>query len=293
MTAASPADGRVVAIGGGHGLAATARACRPWADLTVIVSVADDGGSSGRLRQAHPGLPAPGDLRRCLTALADPSRASLAASLERRLDSGDDIGHPPGNLVLAALVAETGDLESAAAVLASALGVAASVLPAAEVAVDLVGRTATGDVIGQVAVEAAGGIEAIKLEPPDPPVPKQALTALAAADLVVLGPGSFFGSVVAPLGAPRLQAAVEASPGRRVLVHNLFSAAPVAQRLATLADHGVGVDVVVVQVGTPVAGLPGTVEVVEADVARPNGLAHDPARLGPVLRDLVPRSGVL
>jgi 2-phospho-L-lactate transferase/gluconeogenesis factor (CofD/UPF0052 family) len=105
----------------------------------------------------------------------------------------------------------------------------------------------------------------------------------------VLGPGSFFGSVVAPLGAPRLQAAVRSSPGRRVLVHNLFSVASVGERLATLAGHGVDVDVVVVQVGTPDLGDTGGVEVVEADVARPNGLAHDTGLLGEVLRELAER----
>jgi uncharacterized cofD-like protein len=284
-----PGDGarRVVAIGGGHGLAATVRACRPWAaDLTAIVSVADDGGSSGRLRRAQPGLPAPGDLRRCLTALADPASASLAAALEHRFDAGDVAGHPPGNLLLAALVAETGDLASAAAVLGAALGIGATVLPATEVAVDLVGRTAGGEVFGQVAVEAAGGVLDIRLEPSDPPVPKLAVAALAAADLVVLGPGSFFGSVVAPLAAPRLRAAVQASPGRRALVHNLFSAAPAGVRLATLADHGIDVDVVVVQAGAGDPGDTAGVAVVEADVARPNGLAHDPALLGSVLRAL-------
>jgi uncharacterized cofD-like protein len=286
VTAIEGAARRVVAIGGGHGLAATARACRPWADLTVVVSVADDGGSSGRLRRTHPGLPAPGDLRRCLTTLADPASATLAASLEHRFEDGDLAGHPPGNLLLAALVAETGDLESAAAVLAGALGVTATVLPATEVAVDLVGRTSGGEVFGQVAVETTSGVVAVRLEPADPPVPKQALAAVAAADLVVVGPGSFFGSVVAPLGAPRLQGAIAASPARRVLVHNLFSAAPVGARVATLADHGVEVDVVVVQVGTPHGGVAPGVEVVEADVARPNGLAHDAALLGPVLRSL-------
>jgi uncharacterized cofD-like protein len=276
----------VVAIGGGHGLAATVRACRPWAaELTAIVSVADDGGSSGRLRRGQPGLPSPGDLRRCLTALADPSCSTLAAALERRFDAGELAGHPAGNLLLAALVAETGDLESAAAILGDALGVAATVVPATAEPVDLVGLGAGTEVFGQVAVEASGAVAGVRLEPPDPSVPKAAEEALAVADLVVLGPGSFLGSVLAAVGAPRLRAAVAASPGRRVLVHNLFSAGSVAERIDTLTAFGVPVDAVVVQSGTAADGC-GPVAVVAADIARPSGLAHDPERLGPVLRGL-------
>jgi uncharacterized cofD-like protein len=275
-----------VAIGGGHGLAATVRACRPWAgDLTAIVSVADDGGSSGRLRRSQPGLPAPGDLRRCLSALADPSRATLAAALERRFEAGDLAGHPAGNVVLAALVAETGDLESASAILGDVLGVEATVLPATSEAVDLVGCGGPDEVLGQVAVEASGGSLAVRLEPADPAVPKAATEALAVADLVVLGPGSFLGSVLAALGAPRLRQAVGSSPGRRVLVHNLFSVEPVGERVAALAAFGVPLDVVLVPLGTEAGDL-SPVDVVVADIARPNGLAHDPERLGAALRAL-------
>ena len=295
----------MVAIGGGHGLAATVRACRSWAgELTAIVSVADDGGSSGRLRQAQPGLPALGDLRRCVTALADPERSTLAAALEHRFTSGELAGHPPGNLLLAALVEETGDLESAAEVLCTALGVSATVLPATCEAVDLVGLSPDGAVYGQVQVEAVPGVTDIRLEPPDPAVPKAALAALGAADLVVLGPGSFFGSVLAALGAPRLSAAVAASPARRVLVFNLSSPATPAERLAVLGLHGVRVDVVIVQAGSSdeasahdgapprrpsppvVAGVPAEVRIVQAAVARSGGLAHDSARLAEVLRGL-------
>ena len=285
----SPAHGarpRVVAIGGGHGLAASLRACRPWAgELTAIVSVADDGGSSGRLREALPELPAPGDLRRCLTTLASAEQATLAAALERRFESGDLAGHPAGNLLLAALVEETGDLESAAETLAAILGVEAAVLPAAAVAVDLVAATPDGDVRGQVAVEVASGVSDVCLDPPDPQVPKAAIAAVASADLIVIGPGSFYGSVLAAIAAPKLQRAVGESPGVRVLVHNLFAIDSVDDRLTILDRHGVTADAVVVQKGTPGIDAVRTY-LVEADVARPNGLAHDPDRLGAVLRDL-------
>lgn len=281
---------RVVAVGGGHGLAVTVRACRPWAaELTAIVSVADDGGSSGRLRRSHPGLPAPGDIRRCVTALADPAHATLAAALERRFEVGELAGHPAGNLLLAALVGEAGDLESAASILGEALGVGASVVPATAEAVDLVAAgPGAVEVFGQVAVEAAGEVVGVRLEPPDPAVPKAAIDALEGADLVVLGPGSFLGSVLAALGAPRLRDAVAASPGRRVLVHNLFSVSCVGERVSTLAGHGIPVDVVLVQAGGPEDGRdpPPGVAVVAADIAKRSGLAHDPERLGHALRGL-------
>lgn len=277
---------RVVAIGGGHGLATTLRACRSWAgELTAVVSVADDGGSSGRLRAEHAGLPAPGDLRRCLTALAAEDRSLLAAALERRFESGDLAGHPAGNLVLAALVAECGELSAAASALADALGVTATVLPCTDEPVHLVAATPTGDVVGQVAVESAGAIDHLRLEPPDPATPEAVLDALAVADLVVLGPGSFYGSVLAAVAAPAIQAAVAKAPGRRVLVHNLFAVESVADRVGVLAAHGVPVDAVVTGEGATAAGL-GDVEHRAAPVARANGLAHDPDLLGDVLRSL-------
>lgn len=281
----------VVAVGGGHGLAVSVRACRPWAsELTVVVSVADDGGSSGRLRRAVPGLPALGDLRRCLTSLADARHEVLARALEHRSDVGELGGHPPGNVLLAALVAEAGDLESAASTLAAGLGVAATVVPATAGPVDLVGLAGDGtEVVGQVAVEHAGGVHDVRLEPPDAAPTGTALASLAALgpdDLVVLGPGSFLGSVLAAVAAPRLAAAVGACAARRVLVHNLFSTASLAERVASLARHGVPVDVAVVQAGQGGVGPADGVEVVRADVARGNGLAHDADRLGEVLRGL-------
>src|SRR5687768_14429384 len=150
---------RVVAVGGGHGLAATLRACQPWAgELTAIVSVADDGGSSGRLRALLPNLPAPGDLRRCLTTLAGPERSTLAAALERRFQGGELDGHAAGNLLLVALADELGDFDAAVDELAAALGVRAKVIPAVLAAVELVGESDGGEVRGQVAVEAATGL---------------------------------------------------------------------------------------------------------------------------------------
>ena len=101
------------------------------------------------------------------------------------------------------------------------LGVVATVLPASVEAVDLVGSGPSGDVRGQVAVEAARGIRSVRLDPPDPEVPKAAVEALAGADLIVLGPGSLYGSVLAAVVAPAIRRAVSDSPAATVLVQNL------------------------------------------------------------------------
>lgn len=284
----------VVAVGGGHGLACTLRACVPWAGrLTAIVSVADDGGSSGRIRAAT-GLPAMGDLRRCLTSLAAPSRALVAAALERRFEGGDLAGHPAGNLLLAALAEEcAGDLCRAVGQAAAVLGVPdhVHVLPASTSAVELVATTEAGDCVGgQVAVEASGHIDRVRLEPPGAEPPAEALEALDDADLVVLGPGSLFGSVLAAAAVPGLVDALAAAKGRTVFVCNLRSQAPetagydVAAHVRALHRHGIRPDVVVAD---PRALPVGDVTVTAAPVARPDGVAHDPDRLGEALRGLL------
>ena len=284
----------VVAVGGGHGLAGTLRACLPWAgSLTAVVSVADDGGSSGRLRAAT-GLPAPGDLRRCLTSLADGSSGTLAGALERRF-----AGHAAGNLLLAALTAELDDdLAAAVARVAALLGIPehVTVLPASTAAVDLVATTADGTVVrGQVAVESTAGVQHVRLEP-DAAAPPTAIDAVAAADLIVLGPGSLYGSVLAAAVVPDLTKALDGCACRRVLVCNLRPRPPetagydVAAHVDALRRHGVDPHVVLVQPGALDAGRVDGVEVVEVDVAGPDGTAHDPALLGPALRNLVTAS---
>jgi uncharacterized cofD-like protein len=289
----TPGAASVVAVGGGHGLAATLRACAPWAgSLTALVSVADDGGSSGRIRAAT-GLPAPGDLRRCLTSLADPRRAGLAEALEHRFCDGDLAGHAAGNILLAALAAGEGDdLAAAVRRVASLLGVPAraSVIPSTAGPVELVATTDGGATVrGQVAVEETADVASVHLEP-DVSAPPEALDALGAADLVVLGPGSLYGSVLAAAVVPDVVAALDSTPARRVLVCNLRPFAPetagydVAAHLDAVRRHGIEPDVVLAHRGAlPVGAITG-VEVVEADVALPGGGAHDPARLGEALR---------
>lgn len=284
---------RVVAVGGGHGLATSLRAIRSYAgQLTAVVATGDDGGSSGRLR-ADLGMPAPGDLRRCLTAMS--SDRMLAEALEHRFSAGELDGHAVGNLVLAGLHDAGHDLLAAADQLSHWLGIGPEVrvLPATNSPVDLVATTECGEVRGQVSVEGTLGITGIDMDPPDPSVPHEVLDAIGAADQVVLGPGSFFTSVLAAAVVPAIRKAIDASPGRVVYVANLradereVAGYDLGQHLVALIAHGIRPDVVVTQQdGLPVGAEVEGVEVVVADIDRPHGLAHDSELLGRVLAEL-------
>ncbi len=284
---------RVVAIGGGHGLAASLRAARRYAGaVTGIVAVADDGGSSGRLRQSL-GVPPPGDLRKCLVALADDGLA-VTRAFEHRFGAGELEGHALGNLVLAGLWEETGDLIAAVDEAARILGVTGRVLPATCETVVLKGDVGGQAVEGQVALQNSGAIRRISLVPADPAAPPDALEALATADQVVIGPGSLYTSVLAAAVVPALRDAIAVTTGRVVYVCNLRPQEPetaghtVADHVEALAAHDVRVDVALVH--QPLAGMAlgdVTVPVHAADLARPNGLAHDPEKLAAALADLV------
>lgn len=286
----------VVAIGGGHGLAMSLRAIRRYAgQITAVVATGDDGGSSGRVR-AEIDMPAPGDLRRCLTAMA--TDRDLAAAFEHRFGGDGTLGgHAVGNLVLAGLVDGGRDLSEAAEIVGRLLGIdsaAARVLPATTEPVELVATTDVGVVRGQVAAEHAHRVRHLDLDPAEPRVPGAVIDALAAADQVVLGPGSFFTSVMAATVVPAVRDAVAASPATVVLVANLrpddVSLTDVVDYVTVLAHHGISPDVVVTQrAALPVGDMdhvqPRT-RVVVADVDRPHGLAHDDRLLAEVLSTL-------
>ncbi len=287
---------RVVAIGGGHGLAATLAAVRRYADdISAIVTVADDGGSSGRLRDAF-GIPAPGDLRRCLVALA-PADSLWTAAFEHRFAAGELQGHAFGNLVIAGLADATGDFSVALAEAGRLLGAVGRVLPATAEPVVL--KAVMGDgaesVSGQVAIAKAGRIAGVSLVPADAAPPPAVLEVLAAADQVVIGPGSLFTSVLAVVAVPAIRDALAETPARKVYVCNLREQLPetsgydVAAHVDALRAHGLEVDVVLHhQGGLPVGRT--NVPCVERPVAREGGAVHDPELLAAALEDLaVPR----
>lgn len=299
----------VVAVGGGHGLAATLRALRRYAgEITAVVSVADDGGSSGRLRVAMPDLPAPGDVRRCLSALAAEGSA-LGRALEHRFEVDDPAvdGHAFGNLLLARLTSELGSFPAAVDEVATLVGAAGRVLPATVGPVALEGRRATGattagagpdgPLVGQVAVQNASGVTRIRLSPAHPVSPEGVGKAIAGADQVVLGPGSLFTSVLAAAVVPAVHEALVATSAQRIYVANLGPQVPetedftLADHLVALTAHRVSVDLVLAEPGLLAASgaLPHPqVPVVEAAVADDRGRAHHPERLADALAGLAP-----
>jgi uncharacterized cofD-like protein len=306
---------QVVAIGGGHGLAVTIRAVRCYAGrATAIVATADDGGSTGRLRSTM-AIPAPGDLRRCLVAMAGAEEHPLGKAFEYRFGGTDVEGHALGNLLLAGLGAVTGDFLAATDEVARLLGLdpdRARVVPATVEPVELRATTVDGGtVVGQVAVGATGGIERVALDPPGVKAPTGLADLVREADQVVLGPGSLYTSVLAAAVVDELREALAATRAVRVYVCNLRAEAAetrgydTARHVAALQAHGIEPDVVVVHTaGTAVPADPADpidaadppsppeqasgVPVVAADVARPHGMAHDGVKLAAVLADLLP-----
>jgi len=282
---------RVVALGGGVGLSVTLTALRHYAGaITAIVSVADDGGSSGRLRAAL-GIPAPGDLRRCLVALGDPDSV-WARSFEHRFSTGELEGHPLGNLVIAGLAAATGDFAAALREAGRLVGAVGQVLPATSEPVVLVAESATGSITGQVAVSEAGRIAAVALKPAGASTPWDAVDAILGADQVVLGPGSLFTSVL-PACLPReVSKALRRTRAQRVYVCNVAAVEretqgfDVATHVGALRAHGLDVDVVLADVAALPLGNPDA-HVVTADMAAGDGLRHDPKDLATALSDLL------
>jgi uncharacterized cofD-like protein len=282
-----------VAVGGGHGTAVTLRAARRYAwQVTAIVTVADDGGSSGRLREQLD-VVALGDLRKCLVALADDSSV-LARAFEHRFgETGDLSGHALGNLVLAGLVDATGDLVSGVDAAATLLGAAGRVLPATIEKVTLKAEADRGEVKGQVAVSAAGRIRRVSLVPGGSSPPPEATAALLAADQVVIGPGSLYTSILAAVVVPGIAEALAGTTAQKVYVSNLFPQVPetegydVAAHVVALREHGVDVDVVLWDSRAGLAAGPVDRPLVDRPVVGTNGLVHNPARLAEALSDLL------
>jgi uncharacterized cofD-like protein len=211
---------RVVAVGGGHGCAQTMRAlARLPVDVTAVVTVADDGGSSGRLRRDLD-VVAFGDLRMVTLAAAEESLPTALAA--HRFARGELAGHSLGNLMLLGLVERrSGDLVAALADLGALVGAPARVLPCTTDVVELHAQTDRGSVTGQAAVARTERVRRVTLAPADPTAPQEVLAAIADADLIVLGPGSLFTSIIPNLLVPAVGAAVARSHAPVVLVANL------------------------------------------------------------------------
>lgn len=300
---------RVVCLGGGHGLAQALLAVQEYADvISAVVSVADDGGSSGRLAPAFD-MPPPGDTRRALLALSPPDTLWYQM-MEHRFAEGDVAGHSLGNLILAALTQMTGGLEEALETTGRLLGARGEVVPAATMPLQLEATVGDRVVTGQAAItRSRGGVRDLRVLPGDAVATRAATAAIGSADQVVVGPGSLFTSLIADLKVPGIAEAVNASEAELIYVANLTS-----QDGETLGmDLGDHVRALVSHAGVR---APDTVVAHQGPLAVPDGLEplglsrdvisdmgcgletadladagadwpqHDPARLGAVLRRL-------
>ena len=223
---------KVVALGGGHGLAATLTALRSFtSDITAIVTVADNGGSSGRLRQEFPILP-PGDLRMALAALCsdDEWGRSWAEIMQYRFTSDGELnGHAIGNLLLAALWDRDEDTVAGLDRVGALLKVIGRVLPMATEPLDIEATfensIGTKIVRGQAEVATTKGrLKSLRIIPENPPAYSEALAAISEADWITMGPGSWFSSVLPHLLVPAQRDAIVKSKAKKILLLNLDTA---------------------------------------------------------------------
>ena len=223
---------KVVALGGGHGLAATLTALRSYtSDITAIVTVADNGGSSGRLRQEFPILP-PGDLRMALAALCsdDEWGRSWAEIMQYRFTSEGELnGHAIGNLLLAALWDRDEDTVAGLDRVGALLKVIGRVLPMAAEPLDIEAtfENAIGTQIVRGQEEVAttkGRLKSLRIIPENPTARPEALAAISAAEWITMGPGSWFSSVIPHLLVPAQRSAIIASSAKKILLLNLDTA---------------------------------------------------------------------
>lgn len=217
---------KVVVIGGGHGLSNLLRGLKGFTNnITAVVTVGDDGGSSGRLRQELGVLP-PGDIRNCITSLADEDKL-VTDLFKYRFEQGDGLeGHSFGNLFLTAVCAITnGDMLEAARVASRVLNSCGQVLPSTLSSMTLVAEMEDGRVIrGESMIpEADARIRNLYCEPEQPEATPEALQAIAEADMIVLGPGSLYTSIIPNLLVKGISEAILRAPARKVYVCNVMT----------------------------------------------------------------------
>jgi uncharacterized cofD-like protein len=314
----APARPRIVALGGGHGLHAMLSALRRLdADLTAVVTVADDGGSSGRLRREVPGTVPPGDLRMALAALAapDPGGQLWATTFQHRFaGEGALTGHPVGNIVLVGLTQVLGSTVAALDAMGEVLGAGGRVLPMSCEPLDIVAevegleddRAVVRRIRGQVAVAATPGrVRTVALDPPNAPGCPEAVAAINGADLVILGPGSWFTSVLPHLMLPDIAAALIRTGAHRLVVLNLapqpgetegFSP---EQHLDVLSAHAPQFRIDTVLADVEAVALPGRLSAAAkrmgarlelAKIAYPATPRHDPTALAQALVPVLARA---
>jgi uncharacterized cofD-like protein len=233
---------KVVAIGGGSGLPSVLRAVKPYTgNITAVVTVADDGGSSGRLRRDMGVLP-PGDLRNNIAALAD-DESLMTRLFQYRFNQGDLKGHAFGNLFIAALTGIAGSLEQALVETERVLNIQGRVLPSTLRDVQLVANVQLPDthemtrIVGESNIPVNGGrIEHVRLEPPNIEAYEESVRAILDADIVIIGPGSLFTSILPNLLVKGIAEALRATPAYKVYICNVATQ-PGETEGFTVAEH--------------------------------------------------------
>lgn len=296
----------VVAIGGGHGLSKALQAALSYAGrVDAIVSVADDGGSSGRL-VPHLDIPPPGDIRKCLVALT-PGESIWKRLFEYRFESADVAGHSLGNLILAGLADIEGSFEQALIRAERLLGASGSVIPACRDRLVLEAESEGIVLSGQMRISRhRGRIDAITVLPRSAAATPRAIDAIETADQIILGPGSLMTSTIAAMRVPGITEAINRSDAQLILVANLITQdgetlgmdgidhLDALIRLTGVRPPGaiVGNDQVI-EAAPPLEGIEFepdivatygtdliTADIVDADATWPS---HDPIKLGAVL----------
>jgi uncharacterized cofD-like protein len=305
----------IAAIGGGTGQSTLLRGLKEVSsNITAVVTVADDGGSSGKLRDEL-GVPPVGDIRNCIAALAD-AEPAMTSLMQYRFPTTEAepgvAGHALGNLLIAAMADISGDFEEGVRSANRVLAVRGQVVPVAGEALYLSAELADGSVLqGQSRITRSRGIRRVWLTPPSVAASPEAVEAIRRAELIVLGPGSLYTSVLPSLLVPDIRAALESSRGLRVYVANVATQLgetegyTLSEHVAALAAHDVAglVDVVLANDDTSARvpeGYPA--EPVRIDLPRGSGHArlelaavvdpenahrHDPQRLTEALMRLL------
>lgn len=310
-------DAKVVALGGGHGLAASLSALRRLpTDLTGVVTVADNGGSSGRIRGELGGLP-PGDLRMALAALCgdDEWGRTWADVLQHRFSSDGPLhGHAVGNLLISGIWDLLGDNVDGLDLVGQLLGAQGRVLPMSSIPLTIEADVRLDEcpdrltrVTGQVEVASTEGrVVNVWLHPLDPPACPQAVTAIDAADWVVIGPGSWFTSVLPNLLVPDIRAALTRTTAKRIVVLNLGEQAGETDGLSpqdhlevialhapelhfdyVLADSGLVDEAGILATAAKSLGA----ELISVHVSKgPGSVLHDPLRLAAAFHHIMDRA---
>ncbi len=306
---------RVVAIGGGTGQSTLLRGLKEVSsNITAVVTVADDGGSSGKLRQEL-GVPPVGDIRSCIAALAD-AEPAMASLMQYRFPASEAepgvAGHALGNLLIAAMADINGDFEEGVRGANRVLAVRGQVVPVAGEALNLSAELADGSTLeGQSHIARSRGIRRVWLSPAAVEASHEAVEAIRSADLIVLGPGSLYTSLLPSLLVPGIRSALEEARGLRVYAANVATQVgetegyTLSQHVTALSDHGVGhlVDVVLANDDTSArvpTGYPAEPVRIDLppDAVRPrlytaavvdpgNAHSHDPRRLTEALMRLL------